>query len=101
MRVEVTRSTGRGRGPHVHGACQPMAGAGRPDRAQPTVRSANVLAGFKTAVGCIAGLRELFCSDSPRRPGHTLCNQGGSRVERSMTKADEFREYAEEALRWS
>ena len=38
----------------------------------------------------------------PAPTGHTLCNQGGAQaVDRSMTKADEFREYAEEALWWS
>jgi hypothetical protein len=60
------------------------------------------LAGFKTAAGCIAGPRELFCSDSPRRPCIRFATRGGAQgVERSMTKADEFREYAGEALRWS
>ena len=37
----------------------------------------------------------------PAPTGHTLCNQGGAQaVDRSMTKADEFREYAEEAMWW-
>jgi hypothetical protein len=31
----------------------------------------------------------------------TLTAEGRSRVERSMTKSDQFREYAEEALQWS
>jgi hypothetical protein len=31
----------------------------------------------------------------------TLVEGGAQRVERSMTKVDEFREYAEETLRWS
>jgi hypothetical protein len=44
--------------------------------------------------------RELFCSDFGVGPADT-CLGGRSWVERSMTKADEFREYAEEALRWS
>ena len=41
---------------------------------------------------------ELFCSDSPSCRTDT-CTV--SWVKRSMTKAEQFREYAGEALRWS
>jgi hypothetical protein len=43
---------------------------------------------------------ELYCSDFGGGPADT-CRGGRSRVERSMTKSDQFREYAEEALQWS
>jgi hypothetical protein len=43
---------------------------------------------------------ELFCSDFPLPQADTF-NGGRSMVDRSMTKAEHFREYAEEAMQWS
>ena len=50
---------------------------------------------------CIADARELFCSDRRASIGAAFGSRGGPLSRRvAMSESDQFRQYAEEAMRW-